>query len=253
MKKITVFALLMVSGFVYSQFSTGTVTLTGLNGTAGTVKIDTDATIVTMTLTGVSTVWLGIGFGGSGSMGGVTDFFIWNSTANRDYTSTGGFFAPSAEAVASQSWTIVSDNVVGTNRTVVATRPLVSAGDFTFLNSNSSIQIIFAQGTATNLAYHGGNPHNGLLLTRSSLANEDFSLNATAVYPNPANGEFKVQTKTNLDQINIYSQTGQFVKTIEVSDKSNKVEVNVKDLSAGIYLIELKNSNEKSWKKVIVE
>ena len=143
--------------------------------------------------------------------------------------------------------------MVGTTRTVIATRPLVSAGDFTFLNNNSSIRIIFAQGAATNLAYHGGNPHNGLVLTRSSLSNDDFSLNATAVYPNPANGSFSVATKTNLDQINIYSQTGQFVKTINVNDKSNKVQVDVKGLSTGIYLIELKNATEKSWKKVIVE
>ena len=46
---------------------------------------------------------------------------------------------------------------------------------------------------------------------------------------------------------------GQFVKTIDVSDKSDKVEVSIKGLSTGIYLIELKNANEKSWKKVIVE
>ena len=254
MKKIIFLTLLMVCSFGFSQFTTGTVTLTG---SSRTLKIDTDATMVTMTLTGPSTAWLGIGFGGN-LMASVSDFFIWNSTANRDYTPTtpsinNGHNTPTADDAISQSWTIVSDNVSGTTRTVVATRALVSAGDYTFGNDPSNIQIIFAQGSTTQLGNHGTNPHASQILQRSQLGVKDFSLNATSIYPNPSNGSFNVQTKTNLNQINIYSQTGQFVKTIDVTDKSNKVDVNVIGLSKGIYLIELKNANEKSWKKVIID
>ena len=63
MKKQLLTALCLSVGlFSYAQFTTGTVSLTG---STRTVKIDTDATTVTMTLTGDSTHWLGIGFNGT--------------------------------------------------------------------------------------------------------------------------------------------------------------------------------------------
>ena len=238
----------MLSTLSFAQFSTGTITLAG---STGTIKIDTNATIVTMTLTFNSTHWLGIGFNGL-SMSDVTDMFIWNATANRDYTPSGGHSAPSADAEASQSWTIVSDNVDGTTRTVVATRPLVSSGDYTFLNNTTSINIIFSEGSSTSIAYHGNNPHDAQTLQRTSLGVEDFSLNASSVYPNPSNGAFTVSTKTTLNEINVYSQTGALIKTIKVEDSSEKVDVSINGLQSGVYLIELKNDSDKSWKKVIV-
>ena len=245
MKKIT-FLLLFVGVSTFGQFTTGVVNLTGTR----TLQIDTNATTATMTLTGSNTRWLGIGFGGN-TMSTVTDMFIWNSTANRDYTPSGGQSTPSADA--SQSWTIVSDNVSGATRTVVATRSLVSAGDFTFVNDNSSIDIIYNQGTSTALAYHGGGSERGnLVLTRTALGVEDFSLNATQIYPNPSNGDFMIKTKTGLDKINVYSQVGAFVKTIMVNN-SDAVEVTINGLSSGVYLLELLNANDKSWKKIIVD
>ena len=51
----------------------------------------------------------------------------------------------------------------------------------------------------------------------------------------------------------MYSQVGALVKTIEVNDASDAVEVNVSGLQTGVYLLELVNATEKSWKKVIVE
>jgi hypothetical protein len=46
---------------------------------------------------------------------------------------------------------------------------------------------------------------------------------------------------------------GALVKTIEVNDTSDAVEVNVSGFQKGVYLLELVNETEKSWKKVIVE
>jgi hypothetical protein len=245
MKKIT-FLLLFVGVSTFGQFTTGIVNLTATR----TLKIDTNATTATMTLTGSNTRWLAVGFGGN-SMSTVTDMFIWNSTADRDYTPSGFQSSPSPDLT--ESWTILSDDVVGVTRTIVATRPLVSAGDFTFLNNTSSINIIFNQGTSDVLAYHGNNPteRGPRILTRTALGLEDFSLNATQIYPNPSNGDFMIKTKTGLDKINVYSQVGTFVKTIMVNN-ADAVEVNIKDLSSGIYLIELVNASDKSWKKIIV-
>ncbi len=236
--------MLCLSGISFAQFSTGTVTLT----TGYTAKIDTDATTVTLTLVGPSTTWLGIGFGGN-FMSSVNDFFIWNASANRDYTSTGGYITPQVDAV--QSWTIVSDNVVSSVRTVIATRALVSTGDFTFTNNNDSISIIYALSTTTSLGQHQG-AHSGKTLSRTQLGVEDFSLNSSEIYPNPSNGTFVVKTKTAIENIDIYTQTGALVKTISVNSEIS-TEVNIDGLATGIYLLQLKNATDKSWKKIIVE
>ncbi|MFM9824832.1 DOMON domain-containing protein, partial [Flavobacterium sp.] len=151
MKK-QVLTILALMAFIptFAQFTTGTVTLT----TGFSIKIDTDATKVTLTLIGPSNTWLGIGFGGT-SMSSVNDMFIWNSSSNRDYTPSGGQSTPSPDAV--QSWTIVSDDAPSSTRTIVATRPLDSSNDFTFLNSSASISIIYALSNTQNFGEHNGN------------------------------------------------------------------------------------------------
>ena len=134
MKKKLLIIFLALTGIPsYAQFTTGTVALAG---STRTIKIDTNATTVTLTLTGPSTAWLGVGFGGS-SMSSVTDMFIWNSTSNRDYTPSGFQSQPSPDAT--QDWTISSDNLAGSVRTVVATRALATAGDYTFSNNSTML------------------------------------------------------------------------------------------------------------------
>lgn len=246
-KKLLIIFLALTGISAYAQFTTGTV---ALSGSSRTIKIDTDASTVTLTLTGSSTAWLGVGFGGS-SMSTVADMFIWNSTSSRDYTASGGYSNPSSAET--QNWTITSDNVAGSIRTVVATRALATAGDYTFFNNSTSIPIIFAEGSTTTLGPHGSNPHDAQTLSRSALLGvEDFSLNSSQIYPNPSKGEFVVKTKTNLEKINIYTQTGALLRTIIVTNGNESVKVNSSGVQAGIYLIELVNDKEKSWKKIII-
>jgi hypothetical protein len=239
----------------FGQFSTFTF---GLGWPNTNVRIDTTPTQVTLTLKGESTRWLALGFGANATtMASCTDMFIWNDTTYRDYTTNtlvnGGHNMPTADA--DQSWTIVSDTVASGIRTVVATRPLVSAGDYTFINDFSALQILFAQGDTQTLAYHGTtNVHGTNAITRFFHLNRDeFSLNATNIYPNPSSGMLTVKTKTGLDKITIYSQTGNLVKTIPVEGQKEDNEVNVSGLATGIYIFELQNGTEKAWKKVVVE
>lgn len=237
--------MLFATSIGFTQFTTGTISLTP----GYTAKIDTNATTVTLTLVGPDNVWLGIGFGGT-SMSSTVDMFIWNSSASKDYTPSGSYAAPLPDTT--QSWTIILDNVAFGLRTVQATRPLVSADDYTFINNNASIPIIWAKGSSIIFGYHAERAVYGSVPRTQILATEDFSLNATTIYPNPAQGKFSVQTKTALDQIKVYTQTGALVETIDVKAE-NQTTVNIEGLATGIYLLELKNNTEKSWKKVIVE
>jgi len=61
-----------------------------------------------------------------------------------------------------------------------------------------------------------------------------------------------VKTKTTLKKINIYSQTGAFIKAYEVNNSNDSVEVNINEMQTGVYLIELVNEKEKTWKKIVV-
>lgn len=246
MKKqlLTILALMVFLPAFTQSFTTGTVTLTGIMS----VKIDTDATTATLTLIGPSNTWLGIGFGGT-SMSSATDMFIWSASSNRDYTSTGQN-PPIADA--SQSWTIVSDDVVSTTRTIVATRALTSSGDYTFANSSSPISIIYALSNSTTLGQHSG-AHSSRNLTRTALGVEDFSLNSASVYPNPSNGNFKIEAKSSLTKLTVYSQVGALVKVIDLDGNSNNEDVNLKELASGVYLLELQSDTDKAWKKIIIQ
>ncbi len=51
----------------------------------------------------------------------------------------------------------------------------------------------------------------------------------------------------------MYSHTGNLVKKITVDNFANEVEIDTNNFQTGIYLIELINENEKSWKKIIVQ
>lgn len=229
----------------FAQFTTGTVTLTA--SPLMTVKIDTDATIATLTLVGPDTTSLAIGFGGN-TMGSVFDMFVWSNSSNRDYTCT-GYNTPTPDP--SQSWTVVSDDVVSSTRTVIATRALTSSGDYTFVNSNASIQIIYSRNSSQTFGQHG--TKGSKTLTRSALGIEDFSLNTATIYPNPSNGSFKIEAKSPLTNLTVYSQSGAFIKTIKLDGNSNSEEVNLKDVASGVYLIELQSGSDKAWKKIIIQ
>ena len=144
-------ALLATSVSLNAQFTSGVVTL---GSTTVTVKADTTPTTVTLTLTGPSSNYMGIGFGNDGMAEGA-DGFIYNSSANRDYTFNGIGETPTADA--SQDWTTISDTVSGTTRTVITQRTLAGgSGDTAFTNAAGPVSIFFARGGSLNLVQHSG-------------------------------------------------------------------------------------------------
>lgn len=245
MKKYLSFSILLITFMAFSQSTTGN--LITLNG-GMTVKLDTNATIATLTLTGPSDSWLGIGFGGT-TMGSVTDMFIWNATANRDYTPS-GYSAPSA--VESQSWTVTTDNVAGSTRTIVATRALVSSGDFTFTNDSTPIQIIANRGnSSTSLGNHGFNANRTITnLTRVVLGtNEEISEELSfVIYPNPTKDFFEIKGKKKVKEIVMFDATGKKVKNF----KSSLEKYDISNLNSGVYYLEIiSNDGEYHYEKLL--
>jgi hypothetical protein len=255
MKKITFLSLLMFAtlGFAQSK-TTGVVTLTS-NMTANLTLNSTTAK-ATLELTGPSDRWFSLQFGSFAAGGGMAsgqDVVYTTATALVDAKFIGIGAAPQADPI--NNWTVLSNTIVSGIRTIIAERNLSTgdANDYTFNYADPTIDFVWAKyGSASfDFAYHGPNRGYALNKTFTTLGIEDFTLNAAVVYPNPSNGAFTIKTKTALDKIEVYSQTGAFVKTIDVKATS-ETEVKIEGLATGIYLIQLQNATEKSWKKIMV-
>jgi Secretion system C-terminal sorting domain len=251
MKKITIllFCFLFLSAFSQSK-STGNISI-GSTFTAN-FTLNNDTSKVTLVLTGPSDRWFGLGLGvmsGFGMSDG--DVLVYTTLlTDRNYIGT------QAPALDNQDWTTLSNTFASGVRTLTLERDLTNtdANDLQLpYASTSSINLGWARanGVITNLSSnHSVGFTSGTFST--VLGVEDFSLNATSIYPNPASGAFYIKTKTNLSKVKLYSQIGALVKTIDVMDDAREVTVDVNGIQSGVYLLELQNDSEKSWKKIIV-
>lgn len=256
MKKITFLALALGSIAASAQVkSTGTVNLS--TNVKAKMDLDSATSTVTLTLSGPNDRWFALQFGSfSGGMEDGADLVYWNNTTLVDASHNGVGSPPSVDGT--NNWTVVSNTnntPASGQRTIVATRPFTGdAGDYTFNFNNANIDLAWARAASAvyTLQYHQGTNRGVFLNQGLTLGTEEFTLRSSLVYPNPAKGWFTVKTNTALEKINIYTQTGSFVKTVDVNALEGS-EVRVDNLATGIYLLELVNPSDKAWKKLIVE
>jgi len=84
------------------------------------------------------------------------------------------------------------------------------------------------------------------------LAIDDFDLeNAISIYPNPVKDRFTIQKDDvfTIDNIMIYNTLG---KTVYQSSSTNN-DVDISDLSNGIYLVKIESNTNSIIKKIIVQ
>jgi len=76
--------------------------------------------------------------------------------------------------------------------------------------------------------------------------------NKIQVYPNPARDMLKIKTENNqkTSSVSLYSSTGIFIKQIEMNSNS---EINVSQLSKGVYILKIQTGNSSSSTKFIKE
>lgn len=243
MQKITLLVLLFyLSGFSQSK-STAIIALNA-NMTAK-FTLDNTTFKVTLVLTGPSDKWssLGIGTASSTTSG---DVFVYTASVTDNSSSTN----PNGE------WNTISNTVVSSKRIVTLERTLTNS-DLNDLqlafDTTNSIDVVWSRsGSAIATA---PNPNRGSTTAAftATLGVEDVSLyDEVLLYPNPTSSEVFIKTKTNLSKVTIYSQTGTLVKTVNLNDNSNEIKVSVIDLPKALYIFELQNETEKTWKKVIV-
>lgn len=262
MKKTTLLFLTLL-GFagIAQQKSTGVMSLNNGVPITANFTLNNTTSEVTLVLTGPADRWFGLGFGptvvdGFGMNDGDVVVFTTSTSPNltdRNFQGTG---TPPLDG-GTQNWATSSNTVAGSVRTLTLTRALTNSDSndlqLPYATTNSiSIGGVRAGSANMSIGAHGGGSSGGFATANfTTLGIEDFSLNASTIFPNPTNGNFTVKTKTGLDKIDVYTQTGAFVKTIDVK-ATTETEVNVEGLSTGVYLIQLQNSSEKSWKKVLI-
>lgn len=248
MKKTLLALSLALANFAWAQFSSGTV---NLPATSMTVKLDTTPTGVTMTVTGDSNSMMGIGFGTTGMAPG-SDGFIYNSSANRDYTFI-GMTTPNADAA--QDWTETSNTVSGSTRTVVATRSLSGgAGDFAIANAAGTINIFYSRKSGgTSLGYHdAGRGYASLTMTAATLSTNEIAANSEKVslYPNPAKSTVNFKNVDKIKSVDIYEATGRKVISVKPEGES----ISVENLKTGSYYLEIQlKDGSTSYEKLIKE
>ncbi len=248
MKKTLLTLSVLMANFALAQFSSGTV---NLPATSMTVKLDTTPSGVTITVTGDSNSMLGIGFGTVGMASG-SDGFIYNSSANRDYTFV-GMTTPNADAA--QDWTETSNTISGSTRTVIATRSLSGgAGDFAIANAAGTINIFYSRKSGgTSLGYHdAGRGYATLTMTAASLSTNEIAANSKKVnlYPNPAKATVSFKNFDKIKSVDIYEATGRKVKSVKPESES----ISVEDLKSGSYYVEiLLKDGTTSYEKLIKE
>ena len=239
MKKTLLYLFLISSFTLFAQsFSTGTQTL--LSGLTANINIDADTDITTLTLTGPSNAWFAIGFGNL-DMGG-TDVFRTNGSTIVDAYSSGNAL-PAQDA--SQDWTLVSNTVSGSNRTIVATRAnnTGDSDDHIFSASAGSLSVIYAKGNSTSYAYHGG-ANRGFTTLSVTLGIPENKLLSFEMYPNPASDVLTVQLPTGTEkaEVSVFDYTGRLVSSKTIS--SNNSTLDVQNISKGIYIIRVATNSK---------
>lgn len=142
---------------------------------------------------------------------------------------------------------VSSSLTVGTN----ATKSSTITVPFTVSNSNPYAQLSANTHwfVAANLEFN---------LTTGVKENALSSVNNSVVYPNPAknNAVLSIDLKDNANvSINVYNTVGQLVKTIKAEGTlgANNINIDLNNISSGIYMVNVKVGNASSTKKLIVE
>ena len=255
MKKITFLFYFLATFYSWAQgYSTGTISLNNTAGVAMTAKIDVN-TLVTLTLTGPSNRWFALGFGAS-SMTAGTDVVVCHANTvalpsfDRYLT---GFAAPVSDGT--QHWTVTSNTVSGSVRTIIATRALNTgdANDYTFSSNPNPISLIWAYGSTANsytLSYHGGR---GVTSANFTLGNNDFVLSEFMMYPNPAKDYVTIDLSdlTSNATVFIYDYLGRLVKKELLNTTSSRLETS--NLQKGTYIIKVDSEKGLASKTLIVD
>jgi hypothetical protein len=77
--------------------------------------------------------------------------------------------------------------------------------------------------------------------------------NSISIFPNPSNGEFKVQYSNGVfTEVNIFNLTGEMIFRSEITSSQTETAISL-DLNAGVYFITIIGEKESHTERLIVK
>ena len=246
MKKITLlFYLLLFCNSFSQSTTTGEFTVTP----GFTVQFDYDDTNqeVTMTLKGPSDVWLGVGMNAQSMDYPNADVIIYSSSGLKDYYLDGDNAPPSLDT---NNWTLLSNNVIAGERTIVASRPSNTgeSTDYNFTSFVGSIPIIWAKGSNLSFGYHSGR---GTAILPFVLSTNDVVQKSFEIYPNPTVDELNFEFPDNVQSANVqvYNILGKQITQTQLKRTVPKLDTNA--WASGVYVVQIITEDAVQTKRII--
>ena len=242
--------LVAISQTNAQTYTTGNITFFSNNYSG---KIDVTNPTVTLTLTGPSTSWLGLGFNAATMDAIGMDAVIFDGTNLTDRTFDGIGNTPPLDAI--QNWTVTSNTIASGVRTVVATRARDTGdvNDYVFPASAQSLNLVYARRpNSLAIAYHGGG-NCGATIVSFTLGIDDFALAAFKLYPNPSLGGYAtvaLPNGINEAKVFIYDFLGRVISNGILSATENKFDTS--NLQKGSYIIKVSTDEGSATKTLVV-
>lgn len=252
MKQLLLFIFLSLSIHVTAQtFLAENVVLSTTDGLEYSASIEINEAEVTLTLVGPADRWLGLGFGVNGMTAG-GDVVIYDGTNLTDRSFVGGFVQPQLDEV--QNWTIQSDEVNGSQRTLVASRAANAGSEnFVFENNGESIPLVWARGNGSTftIANHGGGNRGMAVADFENLSSTTFNQLEWSFAPNPTQGKITLQLPQEFlgEKIEIYTMQGKriYAESVQLLQQ----ELDLHQFNAGMYVLRI--GNQSFSKKLILK
>ncbi|MCT2562453.1 T9SS type A sorting domain-containing protein [Chryseobacterium herbae] len=261
MKNIVLFSFLLTSFLgIAQQKTTGDVPLSPNNGITANFTLDNTTSKVTLVLKGPSDRWFGLGIGvNAGFSMSAGDAVVYSAVTtpkltDRNFTGT---MQPPLDS--SQDWTIVSDVVSGSVRTLTLTRALTNSDPNDYQMPYATTNSISFAGprpatATTTVAPHGGTANVGYATASFSTVlgvnDTDRVSKKVVLYPNPAKETVSFKNADQIKSLDIYETGGRKVRSVKLDGET----VDVRDLKSGIYYFEITlKDGSLSYEKLIKE
>lgn len=152
-------------------------------------------------------------------------------------------------ALESAEWPTGGSSTVGTvcNGVITLLEPI----DFT---ANQDLQVWFGNGYSNATGTNSGSWSGSFTLNGVSevLSTSDFTASKFSVYPNPANDIVTISNDANfaINAVTVSDLNGRTVKSVKLNGESS-AQVNVSDLAAGIYMMDISSDQGTATKKIV--
>jgi hypothetical protein len=73
-----------------------------------------------------------------------------------------------------------------------------------------------------------------------------------SIYPNPSNGAFSVQATENAI-VDVYDMNGKQITASQVISSNGKVNIDLNNVEAGVYLVRVQNETFSTTKRIVIE